>query len=316
MANPRGPNIFTPQFRGSFVHLHDFEKDATTGQPTDKHSVLMLFPKQSADWTQDLPWLYQNCLEALQQKFPGWQGLLPVFNDPVAGANPLIKAWPVQDGDLPNSKGTVQEAHKGHWCVRTAAHSSMFDPNVNLIKVDPVSGQAMPVTQAECFSGCYFEAQVNAYYYDQGPGIAIGMNNVKWVMTGESLGGGGQDASTAWGVPASPAMGAAAAFPAPGQPAPVAPPAAPGLPVVPPAPVGAPPAMPQAPAPAPVAPPVAPAPAAPAPGQPVAPPAYAQPPQAPAPAAPPAPQAPVAPPVPGQPVAPAAPVPPPGFLNQ
>lgn len=273
MANGRGKNILTPEFRGSFVHLHDFENDPATGTPSNKHAITMLFPKQSADWTQDLPWLYENILEALAMQFPNWQGLLPVFTTPDASQ----KAWPVSDGDVPNTRGTVQPAHQGHWVVTARAGAAFFDPAVNLMQIDPTSGQSIPVPQSVAFSGCYFEAQINTYYYDQGPGVAVGLNNVKYVRTGESLGGGGEDASSAWGVAASPAMGAAAAFQPPA-------PAAPGLPVVPPAPVGVAPVMPPAPvappAPvgvAPVAPPQAgqtlPPPVAP-PGAPVAPPNF------------------------------------------
>lgn len=294
MANGRGKNILTPEFRGSFVHLYDFENDPATGQPSNKHAITMLFPKQSADWTKDLAWLYENILEALLMQYPNWQGLLPVFTVPDASQ----KAWPISDGDLPNTRGTIQDAHRGHWVVTARAGSAFFDPNVNLMQIDPTSGQSIPVPQSMAFSGCFYEAQINAYYYDQGPGIAIGLNNVKYVRTGESLGGGGEDASAAWGVAASPAMGAAAAFPAPGAPV-AGTPVAPGLPVVPPAPAGAPPAMP-----APVA-PVAPVPGYPAPGVPT------QPGQAGAPVVPPAP---VAPPV--VPGAPAPAVAPPAFLSQ
>lgn len=239
MSKPRAADIITPEFRGSFVHLYTKENNPATGTPGDKHSITMLFPKQSADWRQDLPTIYANLCEALQIQYPGWQGLPPIFNDPMS------KAWPVKDGDLPNDRGNILEGHQGHWAVRAA--SKNFNPQLNLIRINPM-GQAEPVPQGECFSGCYFEAQVNAYFYDKGGniGVALGLNNVKWTCTGESLGGGGQNAAAAWGAEPAQTNGAAAFQP--GQPVPVP---STAVPAVPPAAVpGVPPAAPQPAAPA------------------------------------------------------------------
>jgi hypothetical protein len=231
--NARAQNIFTPECRGSFVHLHSFENDPATGTPSNKHSITMLFPKQSADWRADLPWLAKNLMEVLQMQFPGYQGMPPAFQDP----NNAV--WPVKDGDLPNTRGNSSDGHPGNWVVRAA--STLFDAQVNLL--DGSKGELGLMTQANCRSGDYFELQVNGYYYDKGGnmGIGVGLNNAKWVRSGEPLGGGGTDAAGAWGVqpvqsaaaaafapPAAP-VGAAPAFPAPV--APVAPVAALPVPI-------------------------------------------------------------------------------------
>lgn len=259
-SKPRAKDVITPEFRGSFVHLFSYENNPGTGQPSDKHSITMLFPKKSADWRADLPTLYANLCEALQIQYPNWQGLPPIFNDPMS------KAWPVKDGDLPNDRGNILEGHPGHWVVRAA--SKNFNPQYNLIRIN-AQGQAEPVPEHECFSGCYFEAQVNAFFYDKGGnlGVAFGLNNVKWTRTGDSLGGGGQNAAAAWGVEPVQSAGAAAFQPVPPPvmagvpagvpptaPAPVAPAPVPGAPAgaPPAAPAGYPPAAPQPAAPAPV----------------------------------------------------------------
>jgi len=228
-ATARAENILTPEFRGSFVHLLDFEKDPSTGQLTNRNSVLMLFPKLSADWTADLPWLVANIRDAILGQWPGGVGMPPVLADPTQIAQ---KAWPVGDGDVPNSNGVVQEAHKGHWVVRTA--SSNFNPTLNLL--NGVTGELGTMTAATCFSGCFFQAQINAYAYTQqtGSGVAMGLNNIKFTREGESLGGGGVDAATAFGVVPTVAPASAAFAPVPVVPGvPAGFPVAPGVPAVP-----------------------------------------------------------------------------------
>jgi len=192
----RAANIKTPEFRGSFVHLFEEENDPVSGQPNGKNSLLMMFPKKSDDWTADLPWLLKNAGQAISANYP--DGDVPdLFKDVNS------KGYPVKDGDLPNNRGNVQEAHKGHWVVRTA--SKRFDANVNLIKFN-ADGKAVPVPKQECYSGAYFQAVVNAYVYDTAGnlGVAMGLNNVLLTRAGEALGGsGGEDAASAFGVEAA-----------------------------------------------------------------------------------------------------------------
>jgi hypothetical protein len=204
MANERTEDIRTPEFRGSFVHLFQVEKkpDGSDGM----FSVNALFPKVSADWKTDLPWLVENLKAALQIQWPGFNGMPPAFQNTLVG-----KPWPVSDGDAPNTMGNIQEAHKGHWVVRMA--SKNFTAERNLCKIN-AQNQSEPVLEAECFSGCYFQAIVNSYVYvrQDGCGVNVGLNNVLFTRTGESLGGGGgQDAASAFGV-APAAVNATAAF--------------------------------------------------------------------------------------------------------
>lgn len=253
MSNARAENIITPEARGSFVHLFEREKKQN-GEP-GLFSMLLLFPKQSQSWMQDLPWLWENITAVLNQQFPGGQGMPPVFTQYGVG-----KPWPVSDGDMPNSMGNVQEAHKRHWVLRCG--SGNFDHTINLI--DEQTGALGTLTAATCFSGCYFKVQGNCYWFnrDGSVGVNFGMNNVALARQGESLGGGGVDAATAFGITPTTAS-AAAAFqpgaPAPQQPAPGVPvagatapagvPATPAAAPVPtaPGPVGAAPAIPSAP---------------------------------------------------------------------
>ena len=226
MANARAENVITPEARGSFVHLFEREKKQD-GKTEGLFSMLLLFPKLSQSWMQDLPWLWNNIAEVLNQQFPQGQGMPPVF-----GTYGVGKPWPVSDGDKPNGMGNVQEAHKGHWVLRVG--SGNFDHTINLI--DEQTGALGTLTAATCFSGCYFKVQGNCYFYskDGSVGVAFGMNNVCLTRQGESLGGGGVDAATAFGIAPTTASAAAAFQPG------VAAPAAAGVPAPPP--VGAAPA--------------------------------------------------------------------------
>lgn len=229
MANARAENIITPEARGSFVHL--FEREKKQDGSEGLFSMLLLFPKLSQSWMQDLPWLWNNISEVLTQQFPSGQGMPPVF-----GTYGVGKPWPISDGDIPNGMGNTQEAHKGHWVLRVG--SGNFNHLINLI--DEQTQAQGTLTAATCFSGCHFKVQGNCYFYsrDGSMGIAFGMNNTCLTRTGESLGGGGTDAATAFGI--TPTTASAAAAFKQGAPAPVGAPAfQPGAQ----APVGAAPAM-------------------------------------------------------------------------
>jgi hypothetical protein len=198
--NASSERIVTPEFRASFLNV--FEKDKH-----GKYSVVMLFPKQSADWTTDLPWLAALVGEVLKAQYPDASAMPPVFKAPGLG-----KPWPVRDGDAGSQLGVVTEDHKGHWCV--SASSMNFDPARNLL--NGVTNELGLMTSANCFSGCYFQAQVHAYFYvNEGVGVSIGLDNLKFVKEGESFGSSSSDAASAFGV--APAQtSAAAAFDAGG----------------------------------------------------------------------------------------------------
>ena len=210
MANARAVEVKTPEARGSFVHL--LERETKMDGSAGSYSMLMLFPKSSSDWRQDLPWLWDNVKECLMAQYPGGTNMPPVFAQGGAG-----KPFPVGDGDVPNSRGNVQEAHKGHWVLRVG--SGNFNPEVNLM--DGVTKTLGQMTQSTCYSGCFFQVIGNSYFYDVGGnlGVAFGMNNVLKTRDGESLGGsgGGGNAADAFGVVAESAT-ATAAFAAPADP--------------------------------------------------------------------------------------------------
>lgn len=234
MASARADNIKTPEFRGSFVHL--FEREKKANGDDGLFSILLLIPKKTDNWMQDIPWLWENISQCLNNQFPGGQGMPPVFGQYGQG-----KPWPVSDGDIPNGMGNLRDEERGHWVLRTG--SGNFNPAKNLL--DGQTNGLGTLTAMQCYSGCYFRVQGNCYYYqkDGSVGIAFGMNNVCMTREGESLGGGGVDAATAFGVEAATST-AATAF-QPGAPAPaaaaapVAAPAPAPAPVAAPAPVGA-----------------------------------------------------------------------------
>ena len=187
----RTPDVVTPEFRGSFVHF--FERETKPDGSAGMYSVNALFPKVSADWRQDLPWLWENLKAALLIRWPGGQGMPPSFQ-----ANIVGKPWPIHDGDQPNTMGNVQEAHKGHWVVRMASNN--FNPSKNILNGQ--TGEEGMMTAENCYSGCYFMAVVNAYTYvrQDGCGVNVGLNNIKFVREGEPLGGSAPSAAAAFGV--------------------------------------------------------------------------------------------------------------------
>lgn len=192
--NARSENIITPEGRGSFLHLFDKEKkrDGTDGS----HSMSLLIPKKSDDWRKDLPELWKAIKPMIAAQFPDKASRPPIYDQDGAG-----KPWPVKDGDAPNGNGVVREESKGHWVVRFISRN--FDPSKNLLNGETkVLGK---MTDADCFSGCYFKVQTNAFFYnvDGSIGISMGMNNVMFTKTGERFGdGGGADAASAFGVEA------------------------------------------------------------------------------------------------------------------
>jgi hypothetical protein len=206
MADQRTPEVITPEFRGSFVHLFQVEKkpDGSDGM----YSINALFPKKSADWKADLPWLFENLKAALLIKWPGFQGMPPSFANKLVG-----KPWPVSDGDAPNSMGNVQESHKGHWVVRMA--SKNFNASKNLLNGQ--TGEEGLMTEANCYSGCYFKASVNSYVFvrTDGCGVNVGLNNIMFTREGEPLGGSSQSAAAAFGVKPTASAASAAFSPAP-----------------------------------------------------------------------------------------------------
>jgi hypothetical protein len=212
MAAVYSNEIVTPEFRGSFLHIFKpRESKREDGTVSQKYEVCALFPKQSANWYQDLPWLVELLKEVIAKKWPGGQGLPPALTDPNRIDN---RAWPISDGDAPSSTGKFVEEHKGHWVVRMSSQN--FNTNRNLL--DGRNNSLGTLTEATCFSGCYFQAKVHAYdwsHQQSGAGIGISLNNLKFTREGESFGGGGQDAATAFGVEPAMAGNADAAFNAP-----------------------------------------------------------------------------------------------------
>jgi hypothetical protein len=193
----RSENFITPEFRGSFLHIFEPRK-ALEESAKAKYEVTMLFPKKSDKWYVDLPWLAKQIQKVLGERWPGGQGLPPLFQKPDSINN---RAWPIKDGDAPNESGNFLEEHKGHWAVR--ASSTNFDANRNLLNgKDNSLGTLSPKT---CFSGCYFEAQVNVFLWERtdGRGVSVGLENLKFTREGESFGGGGMSADEAWGVKAT-----------------------------------------------------------------------------------------------------------------
>lgn len=202
--NASSERLITPEFRGSFVFLHENDRNG-------KRSAAMLFPKRSDNWAQDLPWAAKAMGEVLKAQYPGGAGMPPVFAQAKPGCG---KPWPVGDGDAASAMGVVTEEHKGHWVIR--ASSTNFDPARNLL--NGTNGELGLMTAQQCFSGSYFEAQIHAYFYvNEGLGISFGLDNVKFIREGEAFSsGGGSNAADAFGVQPA-ATGATAAFDGSGQ---------------------------------------------------------------------------------------------------
>ena len=191
MSTPMSKKLRTPEFRASFLHI--FEKEDKPDGTEGPFSLVAMFPKKSADWRQDLPWLWEGVKEALLVKYPGGQNIPGMFKEYGVGT-----PWPIKDGDAPNTRGTVREEAKGHWLVRMV--SGNFDPRVNLL--DGRSKTLGTLTKSTCFSGCYFEATGKVLYYDKGAsmGLTFGMDNLMMTREGESFGGGGGNAGADFGV--------------------------------------------------------------------------------------------------------------------
>lgn len=194
-------NIVTPEGRGSFIHLtspKEYKDD--NGETRLSYDMKLLFPKSSQNWMEDLPWMWGVIYQARELAFPGGQGAPPVYMNYGDGG-----LWPVVDGDKPNQKGNFVEEHKGHWVITMSGGN--FNPANNLVKMNP-DNSATPVSAEECFSGCYFKVQLNAYYNAKRGRICLSMENVAMTRQGEKFGGGGgQNAYDAFGV--APAQGSA-----------------------------------------------------------------------------------------------------------
>lgn len=209
MAEVYSKEIVTPEFRGSFMHIFTpRESKRDDGTVSHKYEVCALFPKKSANWTADLPWLVDILREVILKKWPNGQGMPPALANPNQIDN---RAWPVSDGDAPSQTGNIVEEHKGHWVVRMSSQN--FNANRNLL--DGRNNSLGTLTEATCFSGCYFQGKVHAYdwfHKQSGGGVGISMNNLKMTREGESFGGGGVDAAAAFGVEPTEVGNAAAAF--------------------------------------------------------------------------------------------------------
>ena len=191
MSTPTSQKVRTPEFRASFLHI--FEREQKPTGEEGSYSLVAMFPKKSADWRKDLPWLWEAVKATLLAKYPSGQGMPPMFKD-----YGVDKPWPVKDGDTPNTRGIVREEAKGHWLVRMISNN--FDTRINL--VDGRSMTQGTLTASTCYSGCYLEAIGKVLFYDKGAsmGMTFGMDNLMMTREGESFGGGAVSAADDFGI--------------------------------------------------------------------------------------------------------------------
>lgn len=164
MANAK---VFTPKFRASYVSI--FEAKAGPNGGDAKYSLQMIFPK-----TADLSKLKAAAAAAGRAK---WGDKFEAM-----AKNPNFKT-PFRDGDLERAdRDDYEEVYKDTIFVNA---NSKFKVGV----VDQ-NNQAI-MDPEEFYSGCYAKAQVSFYAYDVSgaKGIACGVNAVKKLAEGDSLGG-------------------------------------------------------------------------------------------------------------------------------
>ena len=157
--------LVTPVFRASFPQL--FVPKAMQEGQTPKYSVSAVFEPSTfnaadkARWDAILALLDETSLEKFKKKV----------------------------GDLPgNFKRAIRDgAEKGD--LEGYGEGKVFANLSSRMKPGVVDANGNDMAPDDIYPGCYMRATVSAYAYDQGggKGIALGLQNVRFIRDGERL---------------------------------------------------------------------------------------------------------------------------------
>jgi len=164
-------NVMTPKFRVSYPKVFKAEVNDLSGKM--EFSIVALFKKG-----EDLANLKKAAEELLVEKLGAdktkWpKGLKSPFRD---------QADKEKDGNLPPG----HDAGAIFMNLKSQQKPGVVDQDVQAI-----------IDESEFYAGCYAQATVRPYYYDQkgNKGVAFGLQNIQKLSDGEPLGGGRVSAS-------------------------------------------------------------------------------------------------------------------------
>lgn len=157
--------LVTPVFRASFPNL--FVPKAMQEGQTPKYSVSAIFEPATMSepdkkrWAAILELVDEATLEKFKKK---------------AAALPGNYKQAIRDG---NEKAELEGYGEGKVFANL---SSRMKPGV-------VDAEGNDLTPEDIYPGCYLRATVTAYAYDQGggKGVALGLQNIRFVRDGERL---------------------------------------------------------------------------------------------------------------------------------
>ena len=159
-------DVTTGLVRFSYVQLAE-PKQANPDSKA-KYSVALLLPKSDTKTKERLAQTLKECyLDAVENV---WGGRKPQLN-------PVIK-----DGNGVKQNGEPYGPEcKGHWVINVASVRQPW----------AIDRQNSAIDIAEIKSGDYGQAAINAYAYShpQKSGVTFGLNGVRFIKTGEPLGG-------------------------------------------------------------------------------------------------------------------------------
>jgi len=164
----RSVSIKTPEFRGAFVAVFSPDKDPNG---KEKYGATMLYPEGA-----DLTPLRQILAEVIQKKWPD------------AASRPGDIILPFRNGNEVPWEGFADH--------QFAKASSLYKPGV----VGPDARIIEDMEQGKVKSGDFFMAIIHAFSWEYmgKNGVSFGLEHIQKTQDGDSLGGGGTDAASAF----------------------------------------------------------------------------------------------------------------------